>query len=405
MKKLLALLLAGCMAFALCACGTPAEEATEPAEESTEAAEPAASGDTIYIGVYEPLSGDNGAGGKQEVLGMQYANAICPTVDVNGTTYNVELVVADNESSNEKAVSAANTLIAKNPSVILGSYGSGVSIAASDTFEQAGVPAIGVTCTNPQVTDGNSHYFRICFLDPFQGTVLANFAKEELGASTVYCLGQLGNDYDQGLVNYFSQAAQELGMNVITDSFPEGNSDFTSYLTNAKNQGAEVIFAPCSISYAQLIVEQSAAQGMTVPLLASDTWDSNVILQAAQGKDVSIYVTTFYAEGGDPEFEAGFKDFINGDSTNLSNNGGNDIIAAVSVMGYDAYFTALEAIKNAGSTAAADVMAALPETTYAGVSGDIAFNEIGDANRDTAFVKTANVETGVWDFVKVQGVG
>ena len=407
MKKILALLLAGLMVFALAACGTPAEPAeTEETEttEATEATETAASGDTIVIGVYEPLSGDNGAGGKQETLGMQYANSITPTVDINGTTYNVKLEVADNESSNDKAVSAASTLISKGPSVILGSYGSGVSIAASDTFGAAGIPAIGVTCTNPQVTDGNSHYFRICFLDPFQGTVLANFAKDELGASTVYCLGQLGNDYDQGLINYFKQAAEGLGMTVITDSFPEGNSDFNSYLSNAKNQGAEVIFAPTSISYAQMIVDQAAAQGITMPLLAGDTWDSNVVLAATQGKDVTVYVTTFYAEGGDVDFENGFKDWINGDATNLANNGGDDMIAAVSVMGYDAYYVALEALKAAGSADPADVLAALPGVTYTGVSGEIAFNDIGDAIRDTAFVKQANTSDNVWDFVKVQSV-
>lgn len=399
MKKILALLLAGCMALALCACGTPAKPS-----DSAEGGDAAPSGDTIVIGAYEPLSGDNGPGGKQELLGMQYANSVCPTVEIGGKTYKVQLEVADNESSNDKAVSAASTLVSKNPSVILGSYGSGVSIAASDTFEQAGIPAIGVTCTNPQVTDGNSHYFRICFLDPFQGTVLANFAKEQLNAKTVYCLGQLGNDYDQGLVNYFQKAAESLGMTVITDSFPKDNSDFSSYLTNAKNQNADVIFAPTSISYAQLIVEQAAAQGMTTPLLASDTWDSNVILGATQSKDISLYVTTFYAEGGDPEFEKGFKEWINADQTNLSNNGGDDIIAAVSVMGYDAYFTALEALKAAGSADPAAVMAALPNVSYTGVSGAISFDEIGDAKRDTAFVKKANTENNVWDFVAVQGV-
>ena len=398
MKKILALLLAGCMAFALCACGTPAEPADDAGSDA------AASGDTIVIGVYEPLSGDNGAGGKQEVLGMQYANTVCPTVEIDGKTYNVVLEIADNESSNDKAVSAANTLIAKSPSVILGSYGSGVSIAAADTFGAAGVPAIGVTCTNPQVTEGNDHYFRICFLDPFQGTVLANFAKDELGATKVYCLGQLGNDYDQGLINYFEEAATAAGIEVVKESFPENNSDFNSYLTNAKNAGCDAIFAPTSISYAQLIVEQAAAQGITMPIVAPDTWDSNVVLGAAQGKNLEIYVSTFYAEGGDPEFEAGIKEWIYADQKNLDNNGGNDMLAAVTVMGYDAYFTALEAIKNAGSIAAADVLAALPATTYTGISGSIGFNEIGDAVRDSAFIKTANVENNVWDFVAVQGV-
>ena len=386
MKKILALLLAGVMTVGLAACGTPADTS---GGNSTADNGSAASGDTVVIGVFEPLSGDNGAGGKQEVLGMQYANSVTPTVEIGGKTYNVKLEVVDNESSNDKAVTAAGTLISKGASVVLGSYGSGVSIAASDTFAQGGVPAIGVTCTNPQVTEGNDHYFRIAFLDPFQGTVLANFAHDELNAKTVYCLGQLGNDYDQGLVNYFKQAAEKMGMTVITDSFPKNNSDFTSYLTNAKNKGADVIFAPTSI---------------TMPLIASDTWDSNVILGAAKGKNVQIYVSTFYAEGGDPDFEKGFKEWINADSTNLANNGGNDIVAAVSVMGYDAYYTALEALKAAGSTEPAAVKAALPNVKYTGITGEIAFNETGDAIRDSAFIKTANTETGLWDFVTVQGV-
>ena len=398
MKKILALLLAGVMTVGLAACGTPADTS---GGNSTADNGSAASGDTVVIGVFEPLSGDNGAGGKQEVLGMQYANSVTPTVEIGGKTYNVKLEVVDNESSNDKAVTAAGTLISKGASVVLGSYGSGVSIAASDTFAQGGVPAIGVTCTNPQVTEGNDHYFRIAFLDPFQGTVLANFAHDQLNAKTVYCLGQLGNDYDQGLVNYFKQAAEKMGMTVITDSFPKNNSDFTSYLTNAKNKGADVIFAPTSISYAQLIVEQAAAQGITMPLIASDTWDSNVILGAAKGKNVQIYVSTFYAEGGD---EKGFKEWINADSTNLANNGGNDIVAAVSVMGYDAYYTALEALKAAGSTEPAAVKAALPNVKYTGITGEITFNETGDAIRDSAFIKTANTETGLWDFVTVQGV-
>ncbi len=392
MKKILALILALCMVFALCACGSSDSGAKKD-------------GDTVVIGVFEPLSGDNGAGGKQEVLGMQYANSVCPTVEIGGKTYNVELVVSDNESSPEKAVSAASKLVSAGASIVLGSYGSSVAIAGADTFGDAGIPVIGVTCTNPQVTEGNDHYFRICFLDPFQATVQANFAHDELGASVAYCLGMLGNDYDQGLINYFKEAAEALGIEVIAESFPEGNSDFTSYLTNAKNAGAEVIFAPTSISYAQLIVEQAAAQGINIPICAPDTWDSNVVLAAAQGTDLNINVSTFYAEGGDPEFEEGIKKWINENSEALANNGGNDMIAAVTVMGYDAYFTALEALKAAGSTDAADVLAALPGVTYTGVSGSIAFDEIGDAIRDTAFIKRANTSDNVWDFVAVQTVG
>ena len=407
MKRILASALSAALLLTMLAgCGGNNNSSNNGSSNTgTSSASNTSSGDKVVkIGVFEPQSGDNGAGGKQEILGMQYAHSLTPTVEIGGETYTVELVYADNQSANDKAPSAAQTLVSAGCSVVLGSYGSGVSIAASDTFGDAGVPAIGVTCTNPQITEGNDHYFRICFLDPFQGTVLANFAKDELKAEKVYCLGQLGNDYDQGLMNYFKQAAEKLGMECVVESFPKNNSDFTSYLTTAKNEGADVIFAPTSISYAQLIVEQAAAQGIDMPLLASDTWDSNVILGAAKGKDVKVYVTTFYAEGGNAEFEKGFKEWIKSDSTNLSNNGGNDIISAVSVMGYDAYYTALEALKAAGTTNPQDVMAALPGVKYTGITGEISFNEEGDANRDSAFVKTANTESGLWDFVTVQGI-
>ncbi len=389
MKKFLALVLAMLMVFSLCACGNGDGGSS--------------SGDKVVkIGVYEPLTGANGAGGKQEVLGMEYANSVVNTVEIGGETYKVELVTADNESDTSKAVSAASNLVAQGVSVVLGSYGSSVAIAGSDTFKDAGIPAIGVTCTNPQVTEGNDHYFRICFLDPFQGTVHANFAKEQLKADTIYCLGELGNDYDQGLINYCKAAAEKLGMKVITESFPKDNSDFTSYLNNAKKAGAQAIFAPCSIQYAQLIVEQSAAQGINIPLLGSDTWDSNVIVGATKGKDVQVYVSTFYQEGANPDFEKGIKEWINSDSANLEKNGGNDMLAAVTVMGYDAYMVALEAIKAADSSDPAAVMAALPGVTYSGISGDISFNDIGDANRDSAVIKAANTETGEWEFVAVQ---
>ena len=358
----------------------------------------------VKIGVFEPASGDSGAGGKQEILGMQYANSVQPTVDIGGETYQVELVYADNGSSTDKAPSAAQQLVSAGVSVVLGSYGSGVSIAGSQYFADAGIPAIGVTCTNPQVTTGNSQYFRICFLDPFQGTVLANYAFKELGAKTAYCLAELGNDYDVGLCYYFQKAFEEMGGTVISDTFPTGNSDFTSYLSNATAIGADVFFCPVSIAYSSQIISQAAGQNVTYPILGSDTLDNNKVAEAAKGTNVKVIITTFYQEGGSPEFDEGFKAWLNSDSEYLTNNGGNDMISAVSVMGYDAYFTALESLKAAGSTDSKAVMAAMPGVKHTGVTGEIAFDETGDAIRDSAYIKSVNTETGAWDFVAVQTV-
>ena len=358
----------------------------------------------VKIGVFEPASGDSGAGGKQEMLGMQYANYETPTVEIGGQTYEVQLVYADNGSSTDKAPSAAQQLVSSGVSVVLGSYGSGVSIAGSQYFADANIPAIGASCTNPQVTAGNDHYFRICFLDPFQGTVLANYAFKELGATVAYSLAELGNDYDQGLATYFKQSFEELGGTVIADSFPTGTSDFTSYLTNAQMYGAQVFFCPVSIAYSTQIIQQAASQGVEFPILGGDTLDSNVVANAAKGTNVQVTVTTFYQEGANADFDNGFKAWLNSNSEALTNNGGNDMIAAVSVMGYDTYYTALEALKAAGSVDSKDVKSVLPGVTLTGVSGAIAFDEVGDAIRNSAFVKKVDNATGDWEFVVEQTI-
>ena len=381
MKKVIAIVLALVMVFALAACGGSGK----------------AESNTVTIGVFEPASGDNGAGGKQETLGVQYANSVQPTVEIGGKTYNVVVKYVDNESSNDKAPSAAAELVNAGCSIVLGSYGSGVSIAGGPTFEEAGIPAVGITCTNPQVTEGNRYYFRICFLDPFQGTVLANYAFNELGVKKAYCLNKLGDDYSGGLVNYFIEAFEGLGGECVHEEFPDGNSDFTSYVANAKAADCGVFFSPVSTEAAQLIIDQVVAQGASFPLLAGDTWDSNVILQAAKGKDVKITVTTFYPEGANADFDNNIKKWINGNATNLANNGGDDTVAAVTAMGYDAYFFALAALQKAGSTEPAKVMDAIWNTEIEGVTGPIALEQTnGDAIRNTAFVKQADTASGTW---------
>jgi len=392
MKKVLVLLLVLVMVFTFAACGGGEDEGAADGAK------------VVKIGVFEPASGDNGAGGKQETLGVQYANYVQPTVEIGGETYTVELEIVDNESSNEKAPTAAQNLVSKGVSVVVGTYGSGCAIAAGPIFQDAGIPAIGITCTNPQVTSGCDVYFRICFLDPFQGTVLANYAWEN-GSKKAYCLSKLGDDYSVGLVNYFKEAFTALGGSVVEEQFPNGNSDFTSYVANAKKNGCDVFYSPVSIEAAALIIDQAEAQKIGMPILAGDTWDSNVVTEAAKGKDLEINVTTFYQEGGSPEFDNGIKEWLNANPDMLKNNNGNTDIAAVTAMGYDAYFVALAAMQAAGSTEPADILAALPSLEYkGGVCGDVTFDEIGDANKNAAVVKHCNTETGAWEYVTTQTI-
>ena len=259
-----------------------------------------------------------------------------------------------------------------------------------------------MTCTNPQVTSGCDVYYRICFLDPFQGTVLANYAKE-LGATKAYCLAKQGDDYSGGLCNYFIEAFGK--DNCVYEQFPEGTSYYSTYITNAQNQGCDVFFSPVSIEAAAQIIAKANTQELGMPILAGDTWDSNVVLEAAKGTNVDICVTTFYQEGANAEFDAAIKKWISEDATNLANNGGNDQLAAVTVMGYDAYCVALEALKAAGSTDPKAVLEALPNVSFEGITGAISFDSIGDALRDSAVVKECNTETGLWEFVNVVKAG
>jgi len=130
----------------------------------------------IIIGVFEPITGDFSIGGKQEIVGIRYANSLDNTVIIDGEEYSVELYVMDNGSLPENAVAIATKIIEGGAVITLGTYGSDIAIAAAPVFDEALMPVIGPSCTNPAVTEDNDFYFRTCFLDPFQGEVMADFA-------------------------------------------------------------------------------------------------------------------------------------------------------------------------------------------------------------------------------------
>jgi len=357
--------------------------------------------DIVKVGVFEPVTGENGGGGFQEVLGMRYANQVAPTVDVGGKTYKVELVEVDNKSDKTEAVTAAQSLIAGGVSVILGSYGSGVSIAAGGIFADAKVPAIGASCTNPQVTLGNDFYFRVCFLDPFQGTVMANYAFQE-GAKTAAVITQLGDDYSSGLGNFFLKAFKALAGDaaiVADEQFQTNQTDFKAILTNVKAANPDVIFAPSSIATAPLLIKQARELGITAKIMAGDTWENVTIIENAGADAEGVTLSTFFDEA-DPtavDFVKGFKEYLKANPEALEKNGG-DGVAAVSALGYDAYMTALAAIEAAGSVDPQAIRDALPGVSITGVTGAISFDENGDAKKDMAYIKT--VESGAFKFLK-----
>ncbi|MFV0241779.1 MAG: ABC transporter substrate-binding protein [Lacrimispora sphenoides] len=384
LKKVFAITLAACLSASMVAgCSTGSSSSASGGEK------------VIKIGVFEPTTGENGGGGFQELLGMRYAKQTHPTVKIGGEEYKVELVEVDNKSDKTEAVNAAQKLVSEKVSVVLGSYGSGVSIAAGQIFADAKIPAIGASCTNPQVTQGNDFYFRVCFLDPFQGTVMANYANDN-GAKTAAVITQLGDDYSSGLGSFFKTAFTGLGGNIVSEEqFQTNQTDFKAILTNIKAQNPDIIFAPSSITTAPLIIKQARELGITATIAAGDTWENSTIIENAGSSAQGVVLSTFFDEAEPANEEAAA--FISGFKAYLKENKQDEIIPAVSALGYDSYLCALKAIETAGSTDGTAIRDALKGVSIDGVTGSISFDENGDAKKDMAFIKT--IENGKFKFL------
>ena len=176
------------------------------------------------------------------------------------------------------------------------------------------------------------------------------------------------------------------------------------YLNNAVSGGADVIFAPSAIAYAPQIIEQASALGVSLPILGGDTWENSAISDAQNGTDMQVFVSTFFDENDESglakEFVSGYKAWLNGNSQNLTNNGGNDVVAAVSALGYDAYMAAVAAIEKAQSTDGTAIRDALAGLSIDLVTGSLSFDANGDAVKSTAYIKQAI--NGSFQFYKVQ---
>ena len=339
----------------------------------------------IRIGVIEPLTGANGAAGFQEMLGIRYANQVYPTVTIGGETYAVKLVEADNKSDCAEAVNAAAKLVSEPVSVVLGSYGSDLSIAAGAVFAKNKIPAIGCSCTSPQVTEGNDSCFRVCFSDPLQGTAMANYAYQN-NAKRAAVITQMGDGYSSGLGGYFKEAFSGLGGQIVSEQqFQAGQTDFRAILNNINAQNPDIIFAPSSLTAAPLIIRQARELGITAVIAAGDTWENSAVVGEAGAAAEGVVLTAAFDESEPANDEAAA--FIKGFREYLRAEKQDEAIPAVSALGYDAYLAAIKAIEAADSTDPAAIREALSSVVIEGATGTIAFNETGDANKNLAFIK------------------
>ncbi len=341
--------------------------------------------DVIKIGVFEPLTGANAAGGELEVEGVELANQLRPEV----LGKKVELVIADNKSDKAEATTAAARLIEKDKVVaILGSWGSSLSIAAGDVVKTNQIPAVALSATNPQVTAGNDYYFRVCFLDPFQGTVMANYASKKLNAKKVAIIQEVSNDYSVGLAKFFTDSFVKLTGDpnaiVATGNYNTGDQDFNGILTNIKAANPDVIFAPGNFTESALIIKQARALGITAPFIGGDTWETNEFITVG-GADVEGAVMSTFFDDTNPLTEAG-KTFV---AEYKKTYPDRDNIAAVTALGYDGYMMTLDAIERAGSADPVAIRDALAATKdFEGATGMITIDANGDATKNEAIIKT-----------------
>ena len=304
--------------------------------------EKAADQNVVKVGVFLPLTGDNAAGGELELRGIKLANQLHPEVLVK----KVELVVADNKSDKAEAASVAARLIEKDKvSVLVGSYGSSLSMAAGNIVKENKVPAVGTSCTNPQVTANNDYYFRACFIDPFQGKVMAEYAHQN-GFKKVAIVQEVSNDYSVGLAKFFREEFVKLtgDENSIVDvaNYQTGDKDFTAILTNIKALNPDAVFAPGNFTESALLVKQARQLGIDAQFMGGDTWETQEFIDVG-GKDVEgvALSTAFDREKASTE-EA--KKFL--DAYTKEYNGEP---SALTAMAYDAYLIAVSGIEKAGT--------------------------------------------------------
>lgn len=349
-----------------------------------------ADADVIKIGVFEPLTGANAAGGELEVRGIELANELFP--EVNGKQ--VVLVKADNKSDSVEAANAASRLVeSEKVDIVLGSWGSSLAMAGGDAFKNSETPAVGTSCTNKNVTLGNDYYFRVCFIDPFQGKVMANYASKTLNATKVGVIYEVSNDYAVGLRDAFVENFEALGGEIVAEAmYNTGDQDFNSQLLTVMAQNPEVIFAPGNYTESALLMKQARELGYAdIQFLGGDTWETAPLIDVGGDAVEGCVFTTFFDENA--KINEMTTTFLDAYAAKYG-----DVPAAVSALGFDAYLAAIKAIEAAGTTdgpALRDTLAALQ---FDGCTGTISFDEIGDADKTTAVIKT--VKDGAFSYLE-----
>ena len=337
----------------------------------------------IVIGEFASLTGSEATFGINSSNGVELAKEeINNAGGVLGRK--IKIVMEDDQSKPGQPSSAVKKLIASDKAIaILGEIASSRSLEAAPICQQAKVPMVSPGSTNPRVTEVGDYIFRVCFIDPFQGTVMAKFALDNLKAKKVAILTDVRNDYSVGLTKYFKEYFTSHGGQIVVErSFSGGGTDkdFRAQLTSIKAAQPDAIFVPGYYTEAGLIAKQARSLGIKVPLMGGDGWDSPKLSEIGGGAVDGCYFSTHFSpQDKNPKVQDFVKKYH--EKFNVMPDG-------MAPLGYDAMMILADAIKTAGGTDAAKIRDALTNVKdYEGVTGKITIDSKRNADKSAVVLK------------------
>jgi branched-chain amino acid transport system substrate-binding protein len=338
----------------------------------------------ILIGEYSSLTGTTATFGQSTHRGLMMA--VQETNDSGGVLgKKIKLITEDDQSRPEEAATAVTKLISRDKVVaVIGEASSSRSLAAAPICQANQIPMVSNASTNPEVTRKGDYIFRVCFIDPFQGEVLAKFVFNSLKLKRVAVLKDIKNDYSIGLAQFFEENFGALGGEVVAvQAYSEGDADFKAQLTALKGSEPEAVIVPGYYTEAALIVKQARELNMNMPIIGGDGWDSGKLVEIGGAAMENTYFSTAYtADDPDPvvqNFAGKYKSIY------------KDIPDAFSALGYDAAMILFDAIRRAGGTEGPGIRDALVTTRdFRGVTGLITIDKDRNARKPIVIITVVN---------------
>jgi branched-chain amino acid transport system substrate-binding protein len=335
----------------------------------------------IVVGYYGDLSGRTSSFGQSTKNGVEMAaDEINKAGGIDGRT--IQIITEDDQGEPNKAATVVTKLINQDKVVaLLGEVASSNSLAAAPKAQGAKVPMISPSSTNPAVTQVGDYIFRVCFIDPFQGEVMAKFSANNLKAKRAAILYDFNSDYSRGLYQFFKRSFTQFGGQIVSEqSYTQGDRDFSGQLTAIRSVNPEVIYVPGYYGEVGVIANQTKQLGIKAPLLGGDGWDAPQLWQLGGASLNGDYISNHYSVD-DPS--PAIKKFV------ADYKGRYNILPdALAALGYDSMKVLADAIKRAGTTENAKLRDAIGQTkNFPGVTGQITIDQDRNAVKPAVVLK------------------